>query len=588
MASLPAVTDAPAPRACRATGRLLNFDVALTALVAAVYLTIALATIADYGVAWDCSEMYLGDRNLQFLLTLDPSYLDYGRQMPMPEYGRPDHPDFQAVARAARINLPINSPQDIFPLGYLTSSLTKKIFYSWLGWLPAIEAHHLAPILWFTLLLVAFHRFALSTLGRWPAAIGVLALATYPRLLAHSHFNLKNIPALTLVCLVVFSFYRGVTSGNPRSILIAAALWGAANATGPNSLFLPVILGPWLAWVLWQRRRAGRRPLGPGLPAALLAFPFLSVAVTLACWPFQLVDFPRHLADTAGFLVSFGFGGDGRWHAGPVINGLVTMPVPVLVLAVAGAVAVCRRRASLGGEGLALLLGTWLIVPPLRVSVPAAVDYDVIRHWLEFVPPLCAFAGIGGAWILSRLAEVVRRSLPEMAATAPAALGRGGALCLIGLAFSPTVAWEIRNHPNELVFYNSLVGRLRGAQRLGLKGATDYWAISTRTGLRWLNAHAEPNAALVVPIGHSTVAYTEKVWLRNDIRFINSEVLDAEEVRRQAAAYPGVVYLMYVTRAEFYAEDLRALDTRVSPVFTIRVDGGDILRILRFDQRGTP
>jgi len=571
-----------------ATRFRIDFDRVFIAVVALLFLTLALATIRDYGVMWDCSEMYLGDRNLQFLLTFDADYLDYGKPMPMPEYSRPDHPDFQAIAHAAVINLPLYSPQDIFPVGYVSSSLTKKIFYSWLGWLGAIEAHHLAPILWFTLLLIAFHRFVLGTLGRWPAVIAVLALATYPRLLAHSHFNLKDIPSLTLFSLVVFAFYRGVTAESWRSILAASVLWGVAIATRPNSLFLPLVLAPWLAWVLWSRHRAGRRLLTRELRAALVAFPFVSLVATLACWPFLLADFPRHLLATIDFLVSFGYGGDGHWHAAPAINGLVTMPVVVLALAAVGLVAACLRPARLGGEGLLLLLVGWLVVPPLRVSIPSAVDYDVIRHWLEFVPPVCVFAGLGGARILAGLGALGRRLFPAAAAKARGGLATGVALCLVGLSFSPVIAWEIRNHPNQLVFYNALVGGLQGAQRRQLRGATDYWGISTRSGMRWLGEHAEPNAALVVPIGHSTVAYTEKVWLRKDIRFINSEILDVDEVWRQIAAYQGVLYVMYVTRTEFYSDELRALDAQVPPAWSIQVDGGTILKILRFDKQPGP
>ena len=48
----------------------------------------------------------------------------------------------------------------------------------------------------------------------------------------------------------------------------------------------------------------------------------------------------------------------------------------------------------------------------------------------------------------------------------------------------------VRNHPNQLVYYSPLVGRLAGAQAKGYPQATDYWGNAYLQGTHWLNVNA--------------------------------------------------------------------------------------------------
>jgi hypothetical protein len=560
------------PRRGSPPHQIKALDRALVGAVALVYLVIAVATISDYGVMWDCSEMLTGDRDLYFYLTLDRDYLDYDKAASIPEYARPDHPDFDAIARHALIAPPIQSPQDIWPVGPLSSSLTKKIFYSLLSCLGPIEAHHLAPILWYVAFLVIVHRFTLRWFGRWPAAVALIALATYPRLIAHSHVNLKDIPSLTVFTLTITTFFEGIMERRWRLLLLSSLSWGVALATKANALFLPLIIGAWFLYDGVRRRRAGEEPLQRRMRIMLAAYPFAGVAVACALWPWLFMDFPSHLRAHLQHLLTRGYGGPGHWQIEPLMNAVITMPLAVLALAALGVCVLFLRHKEAVRSGLPLLLGLWLAIPILRVSVPSALNFDMIRRFMEFLPPVGIAAGLGAAAIVEGLAVAAKR-LPVWM----------GALLVVAAFFGPIVSWNVRNHPHQVVFYNALVGGLQGAQRRGLPESTDYWGLATRSGIRWINAHAERDAALLVPVGHQHIAYTRKEWLRSDIDFIDQESLSFSEVAARWKAHRGPAYVMYLTRTTHYGGFVRDIDATTPPVMSITVDGGVILKILRFD-----
>ena len=97
---------------------------------------------------------------------------------------------------------------------------------------------------------------------------------------------------------------------------------------------------------------------------------------------------------------------------------------------------------------------------PLACQVISHGPADTgMRHFLFVVPPLAALAGIGLHACLS------------------AVEAKGHALGFAALAAVATIfVWDaailVRLHPYEYLFYNSLVGGLKGASR---RYAMDYW-----------------------------------------------------------------------------------------------------------------
>jgi hypothetical protein len=551
-------------------------------LLLTLFGVLFVAGLSDHGITWDSAhgELFLGDRYFHFWTTLDPAAFDFDRRL-LPLYQRPDHPDFFALSGHARENA-----HHIWGFGPALTAASKELLFTRLGWLDPIDAHHAVLGVLVMIQVAALFGFAFARLGPTAAVASVLCLASYPRYWAHLHNNPKDVPESVLFTLCILSFVRGVERQRAGSLLLAGALGGLALATKANALFLPLILGPWLIWWWCDARRAGKKPPGARLWAVFAALPLVAVPFLLAGWPYLLSSFPDRLMEHLSFLASRALEGPGHWQSAAVVNLLITMPLPVMVMVIAGiAAAVVDLRRHRERRGLWLLITLWLVVPILRVSLPYARDFDVLRHWIEFLPALSLIAGFGaatvieGGWRLAAAAPALARlrflSIPQR---------QWASACLVVLWLSPVILWNATRHPYQLVFYNSLVGGLGGAQERGLRGATDYWGSSYRSGLRWVNRHVEPNSMLMVGAGERIVRSVRDLWLRPDVELVPAHAFDRALDR--AAEHRRAAYLMTITRREFYPEALRRDRSGDEVVHEIRVDGGVLLRILRLTPTG--
>jgi hypothetical protein len=134
----------------------------------------------------------------------------------------------------------------------------------------------------------------------------------------------------------------------------------------------------------------------------------------------------------------------------------------------------------------------------------------------------------------------------------------------------------VRFHPYEPIYFNHLVGGLRGAARSHrFPQATDYWGSSYRHGLAWLKRNADRDATLYVSVLPHIVALTHPSWGRPDLRFVDSEGYGAALEQGRA------VYVMFVTREEHYDEIALSCVRGHQPVHTLEVDGHPILLIFR-------
>jgi hypothetical protein len=161
---------------------------------------------------------------------------------------------------------------------------------------------------------------------------------------------------------------------------------------------------------------------------------------------------------------------------------LVTTPEVILVLLAAGLVLAGTRlfrqrdwlkSASPLFKGSVLLVFS-VLFPVVTVIVRKAVMYDGMRHFIFILPPIACLAGISCAALSEKL---------EYQRTSPAFLN----LALIAL-----VGWQVfsmaRLFPYEYIYYNSLVGGLKGAYQ---RYETDYWGLATGEAARWLENYAE-------------------------------------------------------------------------------------------------
>jgi hypothetical protein len=125
------------------------------------------------------------------------------------------------------------------------------------------------------------------------------------------------------------------------------------------------------------------------------------------------------------------------------------------------AFAMDRRRR----ESIAAL---WLFVsfPIVMGMLRGAKYYDGVRHLLFLVPAIVTLAAVGWQSLVSRARGAFK----------PVAIG------ILAVGLSEPLVFQLRNHPNQVVYFNALVGGPRGVYpRLEL----DYWGNCMLQSTRW-------------------------------------------------------------------------------------------------------
>jgi hypothetical protein len=126
---------------------------------------------------------------------------------------------------------------------------------------------------------------------------------------------------------------------------------------------------------------------------------------------------------------------------------------------------------------LIVLIGLWFLLPVLFAILTHATFYDNFRHFLFVIPPLFILAAIGMQGVLDWLKKTPLRAL---------------ALLII---IAPNIYWDVKMHPYEYIYYNSLVGGVGGAFR---RFDMDYWAVSYREATNTINKIAPKGAQVIV------------------------------------------------------------------------------------------
>jgi hypothetical protein len=340
--------------------------------------------------------------------------------------------------------------------------------------LNPVDGHHLGLLLLSAATLFFFIRLAGQLLGSAAGIIAGLTLACFPTAVGHFANDAKDWPSAMFYALTILSAGVGILDGNRRQIWMAAVWLGLALSCKQNGVFagLTLLLA---APALWPFVRAE-----PRLRTPLLLLPWIAGAIFLVAWPWLWWGgphaFPGRLGGFLAFARAFSTSPRAGFSAHP-FRCLLAMTPPIVLLAAAagawpGRAAPPRRRA------VAVLLASWLLLPLLRIALPHAAFYDANRHFIEYIPALCALAGLG-------FVETWRRLERRQWIRVVFAVVAGVALLLPIL----------RYHPFETAYFNVFAGGLGGAQRRALFREPDagpfswgtegdYWSSGLRDAVR--------------------------------------------------------------------------------------------------------
>ncbi len=536
------------------TTQLRKYAKPLMAVYVLLFIVLGTVTLSHYGFTWDEAngDLFIGERYLHYFLTFNPAYLNF------------DNPDLDIHQRPFDLYYSPyrDRPNEFPPVGNTLSAITMEIFGNRLGWLDPIDAFHLAKVLMAGVLLWFLFVFAAPRLGTLTAGLAVLILSTFPRFWGDMHFNPLDIPETVFFALTIFAFYLWTERPSWQRAALAGILMGGAMGNKGNALFIPPILFVgmfplqpipqlWNSVTQHLRKYAGHYVL---MVAAALFVHFITWPYLYAD-PLRLLDYYRYLF-TVGYLTA-----PKQWNLDPVIQTITTMPEVDLVLLVVGIVfavwAVVKKNSIL----MRLLL-VWFAVPILRGTLPGSASFDGIRHFEEFLPAACLLAAYGGIQLVNFAAS---RTGKKMLAA--------GVVALL-LAVNIGVI-EAQYFPYEYLYYNSLVGGLKGAQQITPDNATDYWGGSYRPGIQWLNYNAPRGAQLHVAIAPWIVRLAAPIWLRSDIGLIEAPVVKLKVEQ----GFP--VYVMFITRPGWYNSIAAYCVQNLKPVHQIAVDGATILVIYK-------
>jgi hypothetical protein len=154
------------------------------------------------------------------------------------------------------------------------------------------------------------------------------------------------------------------------------------------------------------------------------------------------------------------------WYYLLVLIG-IQLTEPMLLFAVLGIAVGCytNRRSPRDLLGLAIL-GLWFLAPIATSIISESVVYDNFRHFLFILPPLFIMAGISLDFSLQYLQTGYLR------------------VALVALVLVPGIIGISLLHPYEYIYYNSLVGGVRGAYG---RYELDYWCTSLDDAVTYVN-----------------------------------------------------------------------------------------------------
>ncbi len=216
----------------------------------------------------------------------------------------------------------------------------------------------------------------------------------------------------------------------PAHWILAGAAGGGALAAKFNMILLPpLLLSCLLAESKTEKRRADWKLIAVAVVVAILTWMSVYRFSHIPLWFKGLHATLSRLAEGRPSYLMGSHGRDGWWYYFPVAVAVKT-PLPLLLMAAAGAFLALKRRAS---------EAAWLLLPPAGYFLAALTSKTQIgyRHVLPIYPFLCVWAGLAAAK-LWRSGTAARAGAAVLAAW-----------------LAVTVA---RVHPHHLAYFNELAG----------------------------------------------------------------------------------------------------------------------------------
>lgn len=336
--------------------------------------------------------------------------------------------------------------------------------------------------------------------SRGLALLGCALLVLSPRIFSHAFHNSMDIPFLTAYIASIYTLVRYLRRKDLLSALahaVACAVMIDIRIAG----MMVVVMTAGLLLVelaLAPRRAATLRRLALSYANHLILLCLLVVLFWPVLWH----------APLDGFLAAFDVsskdpwdwwelylgekvpGPQVPWHFTPVWIAVTTPPLYLALFALGlGRLAVGLRRGPLAlyrsWRGV-LVCGASMVAPLAAVGLLGSTLFNGWRHMYFVYPGILITALWGLDWAWARCGTLPRR--PKLAL-------RGALAVLLLASMVSTLSFMIRSHPQQLAYFNSLVGGVKGGKELFQLG---YWGPEYRAGLEHLLRQIQPTGRAAV------------------------------------------------------------------------------------------
>lgn len=451
------------------------------AVASLLLLPIMIAASFDFGVTWDEESRHrYGHRVLDFLQGLRT-------REDFPETGGHLYPGlFDTLCAALELWIPVNR--------WVLRHIVTAIF----GWVGIVYCGRLAGRLF----------------GSWSGVLALTLLALSPRYFGHSMNNPKDLPfaALSVVALYYISTishrwpYVSLSTGIKITLSLALALGVRVGALLYLGYFGLLIAGLVVAERITDWRRLADTALRtipiavavlllgtvfwPWAGAAPLTRPFVAL-LGVAGYPWEGNVLYRGFEHLSTGL---------PWHYAPWWF-LISAP-PVVLAGAAFSLVAIPNRADMRRKAV---LWAIAVIPIAAAIVRGSTLYDGVRHLLFVYPVLVVLAAAGWAGVLSWSWAPLQRRLVMTAL----AIGISGALVSI-----------IRLHPNQVTYFNALVGGPNGAFK---RYDIDYWGNCILQAIEWGAEKARSSGVTVTISGQPHHLVQQNAERFAEVRYVPEE-----------------------------------------------------------------
>ncbi|MDR0789506.1 MAG: tetratricopeptide repeat protein [Bacteroidales bacterium] len=352
----------------------------------------------------------------------------------------------------------------------------RHIVNAFLGWVAILFASLLA-----------------KKVGGWRAALlTMILMLVSPRFIGHSFNNMKDVPfaaASIMTIYYIIMFLDNLPKIKWSTAIKLALSIAFALSVRIGGLLLIALFGLFaLVYYIWKRKT-----LKPYFGKTLLwnvGIIVVGYILMVLVWPFAIEAPIAHPKEAFMSMSKFAialrqvFEGNSvwsdalPWYYTPKFI-LMTIPTAVIIGIIA-AIALLRKNKQHWFYYFVILFS--FIFPVFWIVINKSNVYGGWRHSMFVYPPMVVCAALG----FNSLLEIVKNKYGKYAIGLVFCL-----LCIHPLAFS------VRNHPYEVVYFNELEG---GIKKANGQYELDYYFHSIREATEWVkqNAAKKPDGSKVI------------------------------------------------------------------------------------------